>query len=144
MLNRNHPDTILIGISQTGKSTGTIDCIKMANNHNIKTIALSEATDSPLAEIANHVITMGCGNEDVPPKTKGFSATVLTLQLLILSLLQKEDNELLTEYKKILRLLKRPLQILRIGLKIMDIGLKHLLLLLLVLVIMMVLLKKEH
>ncbi|MFV0392774.1 MAG: SIS domain-containing protein [Coprobacillaceae bacterium] len=144
LLNRNHPDTILIGISQTGKSTGTIDCIKMANNHNIKTIALSEATDSPLAEIANHVITMGCGNEDVPPKTKGFSATVLTLQLLILSLLQKEDNELLTEYKKILRLLKRPLQILRIGLKIMDIGLKHLLLLLLVLVIMMVLLKKEH
>jgi len=100
LLDEHQADTVIIGISQTGKSTGTMDCIKKANAHQIPTIALTEALDSPLAKLANHVVKMGCGPEDVPPKTKGYSATVLTLQLLVLTLLDCEDQPLIAEYEK--------------------------------------------
>jgi glucoselysine-6-phosphate deglycase len=103
LLKKKHENTILIGISQTGKSTGTIDCLKLANAQNIPTIALTEASDSPLANIANHVVPIGCGEENAPPKTKGFSATVLTLQLLVIDLLHKQDNSLLQEYSSCIK-----------------------------------------
>lgn len=100
ILNTKQYNTIVIGISQTGKSTGTIDCIKMANTNKIPTIALTDAYDSPLAKEANYIVGMGCGEEDVPPKTKGFSATVLSLQLLVMQLLHVQQKDIIEEYKK--------------------------------------------
>lgn len=100
----SNDNKILIGLSQTGKSTGTLNCIKLAKENNIKTISLTACDDSPIALAADYHLNICCGDENVGPKTKGFSATVLVLHLLIMRIIQYNKYEkVLEDYNNSIR-----------------------------------------
>lgn len=73
----------ILGISQSGKSTSTIEALKKSKtNENIPAAVLTANLDSPITESTDIVIDIGCGVEKVGYVTKGFTATVLTLMLM--------------------------------------------------------------
>ena len=82
LLHLPHKHKLLIVLSQTGKSIGTLECLQIAKNNYIPTIAITADNKSPIAIQADTHINMPCGKEPVGPKTKGFTATVLTLHLI--------------------------------------------------------------
>lgn len=73
----------ILGISQSGHSSSTIEALKKANSlDEIPTATLTANINSPITNYANLVIDIGCGDETVGYVTKGFSSTVLTLMLM--------------------------------------------------------------
>ena len=98
LLNHNE-NYLLIVLSQTGKSVGTLECLNLAKANHIPVIALTSDDESPIAKQANYHQNILCGNESVGPKTKGFSATVLVLQLLLMKILKLENQDFLIEYR---------------------------------------------
>ena len=51
-----NPQNILIVISQTGKSTGTLECLQIAKQHHIPTVSITANGDSPIAKKANIIL----------------------------------------------------------------------------------------
>ncbi|HHW02171.1 MAG TPA: SIS domain-containing protein [Thermoanaerobacterales bacterium] len=80
---------LMIAVSQSGRSTGTLECVKKARIMGIETAAVTADKDSPLAAASDHVIEVMCGEEQAGPKTKGYTSTMLTLQLMALCLGKK-------------------------------------------------------
>ena len=74
-------DTV-IAVSQSGKSASTVTAIKAIPTESIQTIALTSDQNSPIASETDQVIDLGIGIEKVGFVTKGYSATVLQLILL--------------------------------------------------------------
>lgn len=69
-------------LSQSGASTSTIEAIKYARSRGMRTLTLTAEPDSPIARIPGDMLIIPVGHEDVGPKTKGYTASVLTLLLL--------------------------------------------------------------
>lgn len=83
---------LVIAISHTGKSKGTLDCAKIAHDHGITTIGITGYMDSPLTQTCDYNIDIGCGDEPIGPKTKGYMATCLTLFLVLFQLLKNNHD----------------------------------------------------
>lgn len=78
-------DEIIIAISQSGKSTSTINAVKKAKVLGAEDIAvLTSDINSPICNYCDISVDINCGIENVGYVTKGFSATVLTLLLFAL------------------------------------------------------------
>lgn len=99
-LSNQNENNLLIALSQTGKSIGTLECITLAKAKQIPTLALTSDNQSPIAKKADFHINILCGKESVGPKTKGFSATVLVLQLVLMKLLKLNNHDFINEYKQ--------------------------------------------
>lgn len=78
-------DTVL-AVSQSGKSTSTVDAVRKIRAMNKHTIALTSDKESPIANEVDQVMDLNIGIEKVGFVTKGYSATVLHLLLLGLSI----------------------------------------------------------
>ncbi len=107
------PNGLYVFISQTGTSRLTGEALALAENKGLFTVALCEEEDKPFAKGADCFLQMGCGCEEYPMRTIGFSATVFTLQMLALSIGQKrgvldtaEYNAYLAEARSLPELLK--------------------------------------
>ncbi|KAF1299443.1 glucosamine-fructose-6-phosphate aminotransferase [Enterococcus sp. JM4C] len=83
-------DTV-IAVSQSGKSASTIDAIGKLKEQGIYTMALTSDLSSPICQKVNEVIDLEMGIETVGFVTKGFTATVLKLFLLGLSIGQNKE-----------------------------------------------------
>lgn len=81
--------TLMIAVSQSGRSTGTLECVKKAKSMGIETAAVTADKDSPVAGVADHAVEVLCGEEQAGPKTKGYTGTITTLLLMALYLGQK-------------------------------------------------------
>lgn len=95
-------DTV-IAVSQSGKSASTVDALAGLKETHIQTVALTSDLESPIVQVAEQVIDLGMGIEKVGFVTKGYSATVLQLILLGLSIgwqKQQLSEEELASYKK--------------------------------------------
>lgn len=95
-------DTVL-AVSQSGKSASTIDAIEQVKKQGTYTMAMTSDLSSPIAEKVEKVIDLEMGIETVGFVTKGYTATVLKLFLLGLSVGQAKgrlSNEKLNEYKE--------------------------------------------
>lgn len=77
-----NPNAIYLFISQTGSSTVVMDCLVHARKKGYLTVALSENSDTPIAKEAEYTINIGCGHEEHPTRTIGYSASVLDIMLL--------------------------------------------------------------
>lgn len=73
--------TVVIAISQTGKSTATIESIDKCVAWNIDNAVLTSDIHSPITKNAASVIEIPCGEEKAPFKTKGYTATILILYI---------------------------------------------------------------
>lgn len=77
-------DDLIIAVTQEGESTNTIDCLKKANTLGLDNYVVTEYLDNTCTQIAKGKVTIDCGREFVGPKTKGYTATVLTLFMMAL------------------------------------------------------------
>ncbi|MGM0125544.1 glucoselysine-6-phosphate deglycase [Enterococcus sp. AZ194] len=84
-------DTV-IAVSQSGKSASTIDALDQLKSQTIHTIALTSNLASPLCSKVDEVIDLEMGVETVGFVTKGYSATLLKLFLLGLSIGQNKNR----------------------------------------------------
>ena len=81
-----NPRALYVFISQTGTSTVTMEAVQYVNKNGFQSVCISEKPDTPIAKEAAAYINMGCGYEEYPMRTIGYSTTVLTLMLLGLEL----------------------------------------------------------
>jgi glucoselysine-6-phosphate deglycase len=73
----------ILAVSQSGHSYSTIEALKKVHAEGkVPTAVLTSKLDSPITEIADTVVDIGCGIEKVGFVTKGFTATVLTSMLM--------------------------------------------------------------
>lgn len=78
-------DTLVIGISQSGKTIQTVESIKLARKNGAATIGITNSPGSPLADEADHVIvTAGGPSYSFPTKTTTAATAVLYLLALAL------------------------------------------------------------
>ncbi|MEI0563958.1 SIS domain-containing protein [Brachyspira pulli] len=98
----NDDNVYYFGISQTGRSSSTIDAVKKVNNFE-KSFAVTCFDDSSLAKVCKHFIKIDCGEEKIGFVTKGMLSTSLTLMLLALELGLMNSNIDLETYNKELK-----------------------------------------
>lgn len=68
--------TLVIGVSQAGRSTSTIEALKKARQFGYFTIAVTSEKDAPVANEADVWMELHTGEELSGPKTKGFIVTI--------------------------------------------------------------------
>ncbi len=78
------PDSLAIILSQTGTSSTTIQAVEHARRSGMRVITVPGDQDSPIATVSSEILVIPVGPEPVGPKTKGYTASVLTLLLMIL------------------------------------------------------------
>lgn len=78
--------TLVVVISQTGTSSGAIDALQCAKEMGFPTMSITAERFSPIAEKADYVLELLCGEEDSNAKTKGYSATLMVLMQLAIAL----------------------------------------------------------
>jgi fructoselysine-6-P-deglycase FrlB-like protein len=71
-----------IFLSQTGTSATTVEALRRAQTLDWRTVTLTAERQSPIAAAARGLVAIPVGREPVGPKTKGYTASVLTLLLL--------------------------------------------------------------
>ena len=84
--NRLDEKTLVLGISQTARSTGTIHCVELCKAKGAKTVFVTAEPDNPGAASADVVLNTCTGQELVGAKTKGFTSTMAMLYLFIAGL----------------------------------------------------------
>lgn len=77
-----NPRALYVFISQTGTSVLTREALKEARGLGYATLAMSESPSTPIAGEADAFLDMGCGSEEYPMRTIGYSTSVFTLALL--------------------------------------------------------------
>jgi glucosamine 6-phosphate synthetase-like amidotransferase/phosphosugar isomerase protein len=92
-------NTLVVGISQGGQSLSTVEGLDSAKDRGLYTAALSENTTALIFEHANTSTLLDIGNEKAGPKTKGYSATIITLMLMF-SELSKAKGKLSVDQER--------------------------------------------
>jgi glucosamine--fructose-6-phosphate aminotransferase (isomerizing) len=76
-------DVLFVTVSQSGGSPDLIEITKTARGQGALTVSVSNTPSSPLAEAAELSVDIGAGIENAVAATKTYSATLLSLYLLI-------------------------------------------------------------
>ena len=72
-------DALVIGVSQSGRSTDIVEVLKEARRQGACTLAIANDADSPLAQTAEHVILCHAGEERSVAATKTYTAQLAAL-----------------------------------------------------------------
>jgi glutamine---fructose-6-phosphate transaminase (isomerizing) len=78
----NMADALVVGISQSGRSPDIVEVVEEARRQGALTVALTNDTDSPLAETADHVVDLRAGPERATAATKTYTTELLAAALL--------------------------------------------------------------
>lgn len=78
--------TLVLGVSQTARSTGTIDSVERARRHGATTVFVTAEPENEGAKSASVILDTFTGEELVGAKTKGFTSTMASLFYLAASL----------------------------------------------------------
>lgn len=78
-------EVLCVGISQSGTSRSTVDVMKNLKEQGYITLALTENLESEITKHVDNVVHLLCGKELTPPETRGYTVTVLTLYLWVIS-----------------------------------------------------------
>lgn len=99
--NRLSPHSMVIGISQGGGSTATINALRKAEAKGCLTAALTANEHGQIVKAARHTILIPCGEEKVVFRTKGYTSTLFALYMMALEaalVTGKINNQLYTSY----------------------------------------------
>lgn len=77
-----NPHALYLFTSQTGTSKVVREAQKAITSAGLLTACMSEHSNTPLASETPLFICMGCGNEEYPMRTIGYTTSVFTLMLL--------------------------------------------------------------
>ena len=76
------PRTLVLGISQSGKSPDIVAVVAEARRQGLLSAAVTNAPDAPLARAADHVIALHAGEERSIAATKTYSGELLAMAML--------------------------------------------------------------
>ena len=76
------PDTLVLGISQSGRSPDIVSVLAEGRRQGCTTAAISNFVNSPLAEQADHLVGLGAGEERSIAATKTYTAQLFAIGLL--------------------------------------------------------------
>jgi glucosamine--fructose-6-phosphate aminotransferase (isomerizing) len=82
-------NNLLIGMSQSGKSTDLVQFARTAIESGAYFVAMTNDASSPLAQLAHHHIDLGVGPELAVAATKSYSSELLHGQLLVDAMLDE-------------------------------------------------------
>jgi glutamine---fructose-6-phosphate transaminase (isomerizing) len=82
----DYSDALVIAISQSGRSPDIVAVVDEARRQGAPTIALTNDTDSPLAEAAEHAVSIEAGPELATAATKTYTTELLAVALLSVAL----------------------------------------------------------
>ena len=85
--------SLVIGISQSGRSPDIVAVVEEARRQGAMTVALTNDTDSPLAETADHVIDLRAGPELATAATKTYTTELVAAALLSTALEPPSSKE---------------------------------------------------
>jgi glucoselysine-6-phosphate deglycase len=71
--------TLVIAVSQSGRSTTTVEAVRRSMELGFPTLVVVGEDGSPIAATGADIVPMPIGEELAGPKTKGYTASVLTL-----------------------------------------------------------------
>jgi glutamine---fructose-6-phosphate transaminase (isomerizing) len=74
---------LYVTVSQSGGSPDLVEATKAARGRGALTVAVTNTPDSPLSAVAEHTVAIGAGEELAVAATKTYTATLLTLYLLV-------------------------------------------------------------
>lgn len=100
-------DDLIIAITQEGESTNTIAALKRANGLNCDNFVITEDRVNSCSQIAQNKIILACGFEHIGPKTKGYSASILTFYLIALEAAKKAGQLTVKEYDEYISRLEK-------------------------------------
>ncbi len=86
------PDTLVLGISQSGQSPDIVSVLAEARRQGRTTAAITNFVDSPLAEQADHVVGLGVGEERSIAATKTYTGQLYAVGLLSAHLANDSDG----------------------------------------------------
>ncbi|PLR95940.1 hypothetical protein CVD19_13030 [Bacillus sp. T33-2] len=86
--------TLVVAISQTGTSSGTVNSITYAKELGFKVLSITERRDTPVQQLGDYYLNFLCGLEPCNAKTKGVSSSLIILMLLAIHI--GEDKAILT------------------------------------------------
>lgn len=90
-------NNLLIGMSQSGKSTDLVEFARTAIESGAYFVAMTNDATSPLAQLAHHHIDLGVGPELAVAATKSYSSELLHAQLLVDAMLGENPATALAE-----------------------------------------------
>lgn len=73
---------VAVFLSQTGTTAATVQAVSHAASLGWRTLAVTADRRSPIGRVSREIVVVPVGREPVGPKTKGYTASVLTLILL--------------------------------------------------------------
>ncbi len=76
-------DVLVVGVSQSGGSPDLSEVVRVAREQGAHTLAITNASDSPLAQVAELHVEISAGTERAVAATKTYTAELFTLLLLI-------------------------------------------------------------
>ena len=76
------PDTMVIGISQSGAAADAIAIMEQAKQSGAKVVAITNEKDSPMAKAADIALMLHAGKESAVAATKTYTCTMMVLLLL--------------------------------------------------------------
>lgn len=79
---------LVIAISQTGTSSGTVQSIEYAKNHGLPVLSITERPNTPVHLSGDHYLNFQCDLEDTNAKTKGYINSLILLKLLAIEMAQ--------------------------------------------------------
>jgi len=92
-------DVLVVGISQSGQSPDIVAVLEDARRQGASTLAITNATASPLAQAADFVIDCRAGEERAVAATKSYTAQLLVVALLSAAL--AEDAALRAQIERL-------------------------------------------
>lgn len=75
---------LVIAVSQSGRSTNTIAAIQKYKGDGVPVVTLTDPRQTPVSKAGTLAVHLAAEQETVGPRTRGYSATVLTLHLMAL------------------------------------------------------------
>ena len=101
------PDTLVLGISQSGKSPDIVSVLAEGKRQGCMTAAITNSVDSPLAQQADHIVALRAGRERSIAATKTYTAQLFAVGFLSAQLAQ--DGERLAALREAPSLLRQTL-----------------------------------
>ena len=86
-----HTD-LVVAISQSGKSASTLEAMRKVQALSLPVFALTSDPQSPIARACDGILDINTGIESVGFVTRGFSATVLNLLLMALTIARSQGK----------------------------------------------------
>lgn len=94
---------LVIASSQSGRSTNTLHAIREIKKKDAVVVTLTDPVETPVGSAGDIKVHLAAENETVGPRTRGYSATVLTLQLMALEYAYKAGTISEREYSQELK-----------------------------------------